>query len=86
MTTLGKDGGANVKVGDYSACYKPANGKEPDRVDVWCGVVWMGQWYWIPQMGIADRRQPADLKKSKLPETDATVLGKIAAALRARGV
>lgn len=68
-----------IRIDNHTAEHKPASGDHPDRVDVWYGVEWMGQWSWVPQTGIGDRI-------CGHRRVNADTLGKLAARLRERGV
>ncbi len=80
-----RNGITKVRVDDFTAEHQGADTLKdqarPERVDIWRGVTWIGQWYWVPQTGIGDIRHKTT--ESKCAEK---VLGKIAAALREKGV
>lgn len=84
----GKDKVTTVRVGSYRAEHRPRSAcvmgglDHPDRVDVWRGVQWVGQWLWIPETGLASVRS----RSRPMPEVDDVTLGRIAHALRERGV
>ncbi len=81
--------GIRVRIGQFTAEHQRADAgvfkgdeERPERVDIWRDVVWCGQWAWVSEVGMGDVRSSTPYTK----HIDGTLLGKIAHALRAKGV